>query len=304
MTNRYVQKQLDATVARIPKAAAAADAARADLQYKYEKDGHEADLRKAGVKTWEGPKVTVSSVEGDRGGGAALARANRPTETEIKYAVLAKGVLDELKDIEKLPPLTGAELVQMQTDSLRSASADKKAESEGQVTGIAIELGREVGAVPRSKYSSLSENAQKVANAYDNAGEKLFRILTGAGMPADEARRMVAQALPAAGDKTPLAAMKHKRLARTAEDMLAIAGVTASARLNKGPEQPAKVEQQTPAQKRYTEETTKQIAADKRDFTQQRRDIAEARQLLKSPKASPAQRAAAQRYLDQFGAKR
>jgi hypothetical protein len=185
-----------------------------------------------------------------------------PTESEAKLALLGQSMKDELKAIKAGAKLTPDDLDKVQADTLRAENADIAAEKGGQISGVAVQAGRSIGAVPKSRYSSLPEEKQKTMNAWDNAVEKYARMLTGAGMPAEEARRMARQNGPMAGDTPGQIEAKLQRLDREAERMVGLAGQSAISRSTGGARVPP--EGQTPAQKRYTAEVSKEISGGRR----------------------------------------
>lgn len=185
-------------------------------------------------KWQEGQRVKIQSevqkqtVTGTGGAGAG-GRGGQPTESQAKMALLAEQMRGELKLLERLPGLTDKALEKMQSNQTWVDVADRAA-AGGAGKALLADLGRKAGVVPKSKYAGLSEKDQQVANAWDNVLEKYTRLLTGAGMPADEARRMALQDAPHAGDAPAVRAQKLERMRNAAAQMMALSG-TAAARV-------------------------------------------------------------------------
>ncbi len=160
-------------------------------------------------------------------GGVGGAGGKAPTEGQGKMALLAEQMIGELKVLEGEAPLSDKALSMMQTNQSRVEAADKSAAS-GILNSVGVGLAREVGLVPKSKYKGLNEREQKVANAWDNVLEKYTRLLTGAGMPLDEAKRMAVQDAPHADDSAELKAQKLQRMREAAAQMMSLAGPAAA----------------------------------------------------------------------------
>lgn len=229
-----LQKAVDVSLSRFPKAQleaqAAIDAKRAEIEKTKMEYGKEVgNIKRTRSQRDEGTTQTTTDPRGVAG-----TTGKGPTESENKLALLGESMKDELKSIRSGEPLTSSDLETVQSDTLRAENADKAAESGGQLAGAAVSIGRKIDAVPRSRYSSLPEAKQKTLNAWDNAIEKYARMLTGAGMPAEEARRMSRQNGPMAGDTPGQIKAKLDRLEREAERMTRLAGPLASNRLAQG----------------------------------------------------------------------
>jgi hypothetical protein len=172
-----------------------------------------------GLRTQVHTAPNPAAVGGGRGGG-------QPTESQGKLAFLAQQMKGDLDTIIKNPALSQKGLEQMQRNQLAGEAADKTA-TGGLLGNLAVAGGRALGAIPKSKYQGLSDNDQLVANAWDNALEKYVRLLTGAGMPADEARRMGDQNAPRPGETPVMMAQKFRRLEAATEQMMSLAGKAA-----------------------------------------------------------------------------
>lgn len=162
----------------------------------------------------EGGKTT--RVTGDKG-----ANLGKKSESEQKMSLLGESMKAELDHIEKNPPLTDEELDQMQKDASSALAADKLAEGS-QIGSAVAGVERSWGIASKSKYDNLTPESQKTANAWDAATEKYTRLLTGAGMPVDEARRMALQNMPVAGDSPEMQQFKFNRLRRESNYMIAM----------------------------------------------------------------------------------
>lgn len=160
------------------------------------------------------------------GADAAGARGGQPTENQTKLALLAQQMKGELDTISKNPQLAQSVLGKMQSGALAAEAADKSAAS-GLPGAAGVALLRGAGLVPKSKYEKLTDQEQLVANAWDNAVEKYARVLTGAGMPIDEARRLALQDAPHAGDSPVVVAQKFKRMTSFAAQAMSLAGKAA-----------------------------------------------------------------------------
>lgn len=173
---------------------------------------HEEGLRTKASTT----SLLIEGGLSGRGGAAG-------TETDKKFALMGKGILDDLTVVGEGAALTPQMLDQWQRSSTMF-DASGRAIEKGVVGAAGVSVGRAVGLLPRTKYEGLSAQQQVAANALDSAGEKLFRIYTGAGMPETEARRMVTQQLPHAGDSPEVVRTKIARLRADAERMSALGG--------------------------------------------------------------------------------
>jgi len=196
----------------------------------------EADMRQAHAKelaaTLAGNTSSASTIEGQRvkiTEGKDTGK-NGPTESENKLAMLGSSMKEELDIIKTLPSLSQDALSAIQNATLAAEAADATA-SKDVVGSAVVKLARWADLIPKSRYASLSADDQKTINAWDNAIEKYARVLTGAGMPADEARRMARQNGPIADDRPELVTQKYDRLVREADRMVALAGAKALSRL-------------------------------------------------------------------------
>lgn len=156
------------------------------------------------------------------GVGGATAGGN-PTEKQTTLAILAQQMRGDLDTIRKNPVLSDRVLQRMQANQLATEAADKSA-SGGLLNAAGVALGRAAKIIPRSKYEDLSAKEQMVANAWDNAMEKQVRLLTGAGMPADEARRMALQNMPQPGESPLVHAQKFSRMDAFTEQAMSLSG--------------------------------------------------------------------------------
>jgi hypothetical protein len=236
--------QLDLTsqkiLSRYPQAQQAAHMALSNADASAKKDIASFALTNSG-RTIQDEGRKVQTVEGKQPGRTG------PSESEAKLGLLGKSMKDELAAIRKAAPLTSDDMDTLQSDSLRSESADKTSEAGGQIAGAAVGVARKWGAAPRSRYSSLAADKQTTANAWDNAIEKYARMLTGAGMPAEEARRMARQNGPMAGDTPQMVESKLQRLEREAERMVNLSGPMAEQRMSGQAAQPTAATNPTPS---------------------------------------------------------
>lgn len=177
----------------------------------------EQGLRAKSSTTTEWRNTEGAGVAGGAAGGKP------PTEAQAKTALLAQQMLGELSTIESNPQLAGSVLDKMQSSQAGAETANKVAGS-GLMGMAGVSLLRGAGVLPKSKYDGLSSGEQKVANAWDNAVEKYARVLTGAGMPVEEANRMAVQDAPHAGDSPDLVQQKLQRMKAAASQMLALSG--------------------------------------------------------------------------------
>ena len=277
----WVDAQINTLAARFPQHAQALAQQQAEIQEKSAKDSRDwATNALAKTRTHAGEQVTT--VEGRDVGGY------KPTEAEGKLSLLGHSMQDEISLIEKGPKLTSKELDQVQKDSLSADSADRAAESKGQLVGRGIGFGRSVGLVAKSRYSSLPPDKQKTLNAWDNLIEKYARMLTGAGMPAEEARRMARQNGPMAGDSPNVVQFKLDRLKREATRMVGLSGPGAEARVGSVGAQQRRAEGGQPA---AASNPSKMSAEDYQMGL-------EAGRVLRNPKQSQSAKAEAQQVLD------
>ena len=204
----------DRMMARFPQAADALRSKMAEVRAGFDKDyAQYIGTRTARQFNKDADRVTDTSALGGAG--------SRKTESEQKLNLLGESMKSELAAIRKGAKLTSKDLDQVQKDTLAAEAADKAAEA-GQLASGGIGLGRSAGLVSKSRYQNLSPDKQKTLNAWDNAIEKYARVLTGAGMPAEEARRMSRQNGPMAGDTPDVIEFKLQRLEREAERMIGL----------------------------------------------------------------------------------
>lgn len=175
-------------------------------------------LRREQVQT-EG-RTSWTNTTGD---GAGAGRGGQPTENQAKLALLAQQMQGELDTISKNAPLTSKVLGKLQSQALGSEAADRAA-AAGLTGAAGVAVARALGIVPKSKYEGMTDQEQLVANAWDNAVEKYARVLTGAGMPIDEARRLALQDAPHAGDSPVVIAQKFRRMQSFAAQAMSLSG--------------------------------------------------------------------------------
>lgn len=154
---------------------------------------------------------------------AARAGEKTPTQDQSRMALLGTEINSELDTLGALPPLSDQALTKLQNNEMRTEAADKSGES-GIISSLLVSGARNAGAVPKSKYEGLNPQEQQAANAADNAVEKMARMLTGAGMPETEARRMALQNAPHAGDAPEVQAQKANRMRQMASNMMGLSG--------------------------------------------------------------------------------
>jgi hypothetical protein len=216
-----LSKELEAAKKKVPQAAAGIDqtvaAIQADAAQKKMEQGNRYADEVHGQQVNRQASTSTRTVTGQKAGSA------HPTEGQAKMALLAKQMQGELETIHANPGLMSATLDKIQANQLKAEAADKSAGS-GIIGAASVGLGRAVGAIPRSKYEDLTAQEQKVANAWDNAVEKYARVLTGAGMPAEEARRMALQDAPHAGDSVDVVKQKLTRMDGAAQQMMNLSG--------------------------------------------------------------------------------
>lgn len=189
--------------------------------------------------TWE--KTHKSGVEETNR--VPTAAGKGPTESQAKTADLSAGMLNELKTIESLPPLSQDALAKVQSNELASNAAD----SATGVTGvIGAKLGRAVGVIPKTKYDGLSPEQQKSMNAWDSLVELRARQLTGAGMPNSEAIREARTLGYSPGDSPDVMQQKIARLKESAQRGMTLSG-PAGAQLQQGGSEPSGVHAPAPA---------------------------------------------------------
>lgn len=169
-------------------------------------------------------KATSTSVQGT---GGAAAAGGKPTEAQARYAMLAQQMNGELATIMQNPQMASTVLSKMQGGGQLSEAADVTA-SKGIMGALGVGAARGAGLLPKSKYEGLGQQEQLVANAWDNLTEKYARVLTGAGMPAEEARRMALQNSPHAGDSQAVIAQKLVRMKSASDQMMSLAGPAAA----------------------------------------------------------------------------
>lgn len=188
-----------------------------------------ATKRDLHLQQWfEGQRSKVTNTNTSvQGTGPAGAAGGKPTEAQARYALLSQQMNGELDTIMKNPQLATAVLGKMQGRGQLSEAADTTA-SKGIAGAVGVGLLRGAKLLPKSKYENMSEQEQLVANAWDNLTEKYARVLTGAGMPAEEARRMALQNAPHGGDSAPVIAQKLTRMRSASDQMMSLAGPAAA----------------------------------------------------------------------------
>lgn len=187
----------------------------------------EAEALDRRAKHEEGLRTKATTTSVSVAGGPNGAAGSRPTEAQARLALLGTSMQDELKMVN--PAIfTPQMLAQLQRQGDLAAAGERTAKA-GLFGAIGAGFARMLG-LPQSKYQGLSNEQQVAANAIDNALEKYTRLLTGAGMPVEEAVRMATQSAPHAGDSPAAVASKLARLDSEARRMIALsgnAGVTA-----------------------------------------------------------------------------
>lgn len=156
-------------------------------------------------------------------GAGAGAGGGNPTEKQTMLAILSQQMQGELDTISKNAPITAKVLSKMQSQGLGAEAADRAA-AAGLTGAAGVAVARALGLVPKSKYEGMTPQEQLVANAWDNAVEKYARVLTGAGMPIDEARRLALQDAPHAGDSPVVMAQKFRRMQSFAQQAMSLSG--------------------------------------------------------------------------------
>lgn len=157
-----------------------------------------------------------------------------PTESQAKTADLSAGMLNELKTIESLPPLSQDALAKVQSNELSSNAADS---ATGLTGVVGAKIGRAVGIIPKTKYDGLSPESQRSMNAWDSLVELRARQLTGAGMPNSEAIREARTLGYSPGDSTEVMQQKIARLKESATRGMTLSG-PAGQQLQQGGSEP------------------------------------------------------------------
>jgi hypothetical protein len=166
---------------------------------------------------------TVSTGAGNGSGGIG----KPPTEAQSRNAFLGKSMLDELDALGNGSALTSEVLARVQRQGNTVEAAEKTAD-KGIGGSLAVGAARKLGLIPKTKYEGLNAAQQQAANRIDNAVEKYARLLTGAGMPIEEQRRMMLQNAPQPGDTPEVVAEKLARLRAEANRMIALSGNAAA----------------------------------------------------------------------------
>lgn len=207
--------------AQVGTQAAAVQAQRIQTDAQQKRDLH--------LEQWlEGQRAKVTSTNTSVQGTGAAGAGGKSTEAQQKLALLAQQMNGELDTIQKNPAMAQGVLSKMQTRGISAEAADATA-SKGILGAAAVGLGRAAGVIPKSKYENMTDQEQLVANAWDNATEKYARVLTGAGMPEGEARRLALQDAPHAGDSPVVIAQKFQRMRAFANQSMSLAGPAATA---------------------------------------------------------------------------
>lgn len=175
----------------------------------------------------QGIRTKVATESTSVAGTGVGGKGGQPTESQAKGALLAQQLKGELDTIRQNPGLAASVLDKMQNAGDAAETASKVAGS-GLAGWAATAAGRWTGMIPKSKYDGMTDQEKVVANAWDNAIEKYARVLTGAGMPEGEARRLAIQDAPHAGDSPVVMAQKFKRLESFADQQMSVSGPAAA----------------------------------------------------------------------------
>jgi len=309
-TNAYLQRQIDGKIARIPKAAADGEATKAALARDYGKAELEQANLLAGHKTTQEKEVSQTVVQGK----TALATeqpGGKVTEAESKKAQYAAGMQDSIRVIKEAKE-------QLTEDDLRQLNANiqsMRAQVESATKGIARPFWNSklqaAGILPEQFTEGIDDEKGPLVNAWLNATGLLIRDQSGAAITNAEDFTNSQKKMPQPKDGPKAVAEKLRVIELDASNMERLAGKEAYYRLHgeypswAQPQQPSAPAQTPEAIKARNRAEARKIAkADPvppRDFAQERKDILRARAILKDPKSTPAQRAAAERYQVQMG---
>lgn len=113
---------------------------------------------------------------------------NRAGAVPGAQAALARQVIDEVANLRTRPDLSENALQSLQSQGLRSEAADESIQS-GPIRGLPASIGRAVGLVPKSRYEGLSVEERKTAASMDSMVQALTHVMTGAGATLSEATK-------------------------------------------------------------------------------------------------------------------
>lgn len=158
-----------------------------------------------------------------RAAAAGAGAGKAPTESQTKNAFLGQQMQDDLAvAISGRSQLSPDVLDKVQSN--RTSMQGQQQSAKGVFGSALVNAGRSAGAIPKSPYDGLTPAQQRAVNAIDNAAEKYARMLSGAGMPAEEANRMAEEAKPHAGDSPQVVNMKLLRLTNAAKTLSNLSG--------------------------------------------------------------------------------
>lgn len=301
LKNKYLQNLIEAKIARIPKVAAEGQAELAKLRADHDKTEMDTAKMLAGTKTWEGPKTSTTTVGGKPSAttGGRLLPGARDIEAAATAEVM-EGKANKLDELTKqgFAP-TPAQVAEVHNNELQFLARQHK-ESASVWQNLIGQIGRGANVFPDSIFpkNMKQETREWIRHQRDLWHSEAVALYGLGWLSTPENYAHVAEArAPKIGD--------------TQADILEKGEVTSKQahiqnRLFHEAGKTWRQADMVEASKAVAERGAPAPAGEapkphKRDFAQERRDIARAQSILKSKTATAKQKRAAQIYLDQGG---
>jgi hypothetical protein len=143
----------------------------------------------------------------------------RAAGKQIELATMGSQMMDDLRVIDKSPPLSPATLAKIQTNE----SALKTVEGSHGVKALVGTLaGRAAGIVPKSRLEGVTPDQQKVVNSWDLLAKKAATVLSGQGHANVEST--MAMMMPKPEDSPQIISQKLENLRHIAENAQVLSG--------------------------------------------------------------------------------
>jgi hypothetical protein len=309
-TNAYLQRQIDAKVARIPKAAADGEATKAALARDYGKAELEQANLLAGHRTTQEEEKSTTVVEGK--GAGETGRARLPGQRDLEGAATAEIMDEKATWLDKHPEAapTPEQVTAVHNNEMQYL-ARIHAESKSTWANIEGQIARGLDIFPSSIYppDMKQDTRTWIRHQRDLWHAEAVALYEHGWLANPDIYQAVAEArAPKMGDTQQDIVEKGKFTSKQAHIFQQL-----QREAGKVWRQVEKREAERGAPAATTEEqikTRNRAEARKiekanpvppRDFAQERKDILRARAILKDPKSTPAQRAAAERFQVQMG---
>jgi len=301
--NKFLQNMIEAKIKRIPKAAADGQAELAKLRKDYDAVEMDVAQKQAGTKTVHGPESSTTTVSGKSSIGQTGARALPSTNDIADYSTYEEldkkaNRLDALTKQGSIP--TPAQMDEYANQTNLIVGRQMK-ESHGNVDVFLGRLGRALDAIPTSAYpqNMTKEQREWLRLHTEMAHQVGVRKFGQSAMSQPESYHEFVD---------PLLYNRGNTIEEGAEKANALSDQMHTTfrnlrYLSKTGAREDAYESKTAAQSRVNSrsESSGKSEQPKRDYKAERSDIAEATRIMKAQGSTPRQKAAAQRFLDQFG---